>query len=64
MQHWFGHGGKVFDSVRDRLLDSSSPLHEWFEPKILAALITKNKVAAVWLLLFLDEWLRQNRRMD
>lgn len=62
MHHWFGSGGKIFDSVRERLLNPSSPLHEWFEPKVLAALITNDRVAAVWLLLFLDEWLCQYGR--
>lgn len=62
MHHWFGSGGKVFDSVRERLLNSSSPLHEWFEPKVLAALINNDRVAAIWLLLFLDEWLCQYGR--
>ncbi len=61
MQQWLGGGQRSAVEVEQRLLSPSSPLRQWFEPRTLAALVRKQKVAAIWLLLFLDEWLLQHR---
>jgi asparagine synthase (glutamine-hydrolysing) len=60
MVQWLGCGGQATASIDQGLLSASSRLHEWFEPRVMASLIKGNKVSAIWLLLFLEEWLRQN----
>lgn len=62
MRNWFGGEGQVHTAVKERLLHSQSTLHDWFDKEALAALIKSKNTAAVWLLLFLEEWLRQNSR--
>jgi asparagine synthase (glutamine-hydrolysing) len=59
MRRWFGGEGEIFSSVRERLLQPRSALLGWFEPKVLASLVDGKNARAVWLLLFLEEWLRQ-----
>ncbi len=46
-------------TVRDRLTSSSSPLREWFDIDGIDAALAPQNAANVWLLLVLDEWLRQ-----
>jgi asparagine synthase (glutamine-hydrolysing) len=59
MRRWFGAEGETFAAARERLLHAGSALHGWFDPKALAALVDGKNAAAIWLLLFLEEWLRQ-----
>jgi len=51
--------------VRERLLDPSSPLHEYVRPEAVAALLTRHGTsdlsAQIWALLTLESWLRQER---
>ena len=62
LKQWLGGGRQTVSAVEQKLLASTSPLQEWFEPRALAALVREQKVAAIWLLLFLEEWLHQNPR--
>jgi len=59
MRRWFGADGETFAASRERLLHAGSALHGWFDPEVLAALVDGKNAAAIWLLLFLEEWLRQ-----
>jgi len=59
MRRWFGGEGETFATVRERLLDERSRLHGWFDPRALASLVDGRNTGAIWLLLFLEEWLRQ-----
>jgi asparagine synthase (glutamine-hydrolysing) len=59
MRRWFGGEGETFAAARERLLHARSTLHGWFDPKALAALVDGKNTGAIWLLLFLEEWLRQ-----
>jgi len=51
--------------VRERLLDPSSPLHEYVRPDAVAAVLkrhgTSDLSAQIWALLTLESWLRQER---
>jgi asparagine synthase (glutamine-hydrolysing) len=58
---WFAPNGALRDALHDRLLGADSPLREFFEPETMASLVERNVTGALWLLLFLAEWLRQNR---
>ena len=56
---WFGPNGSYRNTIEERLLNASSPLHEYFNADAIAGLIKQGVPGPVWLLLFLDEWLRQ-----
>ena len=56
---WFSEGGAYRIPLEERLLDRSSPLADYFETSVIRELIQMNFTGPLWLLLFLDEWLRQ-----
>ena len=61
IRKWFAPNGALRDALHDRLLGLHSPLREFFEPAVIARLIERNATGPLWLLLLLEEWLRQNR---
>jgi asparagine synthase (glutamine-hydrolysing) len=62
IKRWFGADGDQRDVIHDRLTDASSPLLEFFEPAAVNAIAGGDGFTHQWLLLFLDEWLRQNQQ--
>jgi asparagine synthase (glutamine-hydrolysing) len=58
---WLGPGGAKETDLYERLLSRESMLHDWFQPAAILRLIAQENFGPVWLLLVLDEWLRQNR---
>ena len=61
MSRWFGSEGAWNGLIQERMTGTDSPLHECFQPGEIRRLIHTNSSVSLWLLLFLDEWLRQNR---
>lgn len=59
LARWFAEGGAYRRQLEERLLDPSSPLTEYFDMSVVRELLLKNFTGPLWLLLFLDEWLRQ-----
>jgi asparagine synthase (glutamine-hydrolysing) len=57
---WFRSGGAYHRALEERLLGPASTRREWFEPAAICRLIDENRAGPLWLLLFLEEWLRQN----
>ncbi len=57
---WFQADGAHHAALAERLLGPHCTLHEWFRPEAIARLIEQNRAGPLWLLLFLEEWLRQN----
>ncbi len=60
LQKWLGEDRQLTVEIEQRLLSPCSRLRIWFEPRALAGLVRDQNVAALWLLLFLDEWLAQS----
>jgi asparagine synthase (glutamine-hydrolysing) len=60
-ERWLSPGGRLHDAVSRRLQDPASPLGELFAPGPLAAVGRGGPHQVLWLLLVLDEWLRQLR---
>jgi asparagine synthase (glutamine-hydrolysing) len=58
---WFAPEGALRGNVRERLLGSGSALQDFFHPNAIQELLTRNAVGPLWVLLFLEEWLRQNK---
>jgi asparagine synthase (glutamine-hydrolysing) len=62
---WFR--GELAGLVRERLLDSASPIYEYLRPEPVAALVRRHGDAAadlspqIWALLTLESWLRQEK---
>lgn len=63
LARWFAEGGAYRHILETRLCDPSSPLSEYFNPSVIQELLTKNFTGPLWLLFFLDEWLRQYREV-
>jgi asparagine synthase (glutamine-hydrolysing) len=61
VQRWFAAGGALRGMVQEQLLARGALLHEFFDPAGIRPLIEANEHGPVWLMLFLEEWLRQNR---
>ena len=61
VQTWCAPGGPWHALVQERLLASDSPLLDWFTPGGIHLWVQGNRPGRIWLLLMLDEWLRQHR---
>lgn len=59
LTEWFHGSGSFFNELNERLLSSNSKLLEYFEIDEVRKIIQNNQFGPIWLLLFLDEWLRQ-----
>lgn len=64
IQKWFAPNGSLRTAIEERLLDKNSRLYEFFEPVIIKGFLDQNIAYYLWLLLFLEEWLRQDHRLD
>ncbi len=61
LEKWFHSTGHLHAEVRERLLGKNSSLNEFFNAKPMSLLLSQNAHGPVWLLLFLEEWLRANK---
>ena len=61
LEKWFSIDGELQHMIRERILSSDSPLNDFFEPDNLEIYVNKITGNKIWMLLFLDEWLRQNK---
>jgi asparagine synthase (glutamine-hydrolysing) len=60
LARWFAPGGPLHGALQERLLDPRSPLRSLFRPRAISALVRARRAGPLWLLLVLDEWLRQH----
>lgn len=60
LQRWFAPGGILHGEVRQRLSDPQSPLFALLRPEGVLEIVDSGNPNPIWLLVFLDEWLRQN----
>jgi len=58
---WFAKENALHAQIRERLTGSGSTLFDYFEMGTVTSLIDESNTGAVWLLLFLEEWFRQNK---
>lgn len=58
---WFGLKGHLRNDIEVRLLDRNSYLATLFDIHEVKNIVIQNDARTIWLLLFLEEWLRQNR---
>jgi asparagine synthase (glutamine-hydrolysing) len=62
LEFWFGGKGSQQDYLREKLLSRDSMLKEAFDQKAIEKMLQyKHFSSAIWSLLVLEEWLRQNR---
>lgn len=57
---WLATDGAAHQRIQEQLLGRDSALLKYFEPAVIKQLLNRNISSSLWLLLFLDEWLRQN----
>jgi asparagine synthase (glutamine-hydrolysing) len=58
--NWIGNDSKWSTEMNARLLSSDSKLAEYFNQDQIKGYMNKGLEGPIWLLLFLEEWLRQN----
>jgi asparagine synthase (glutamine-hydrolysing) len=61
LKKWFARDGAAREEIQDRLLGPNSALSDFFEPSAIRDFLDKNATGPLWLLLFLEEWLKQNK---
>lgn len=62
LEFWFGGKGSQQDYLKEKLLSRDSMLKEAFDQKTIEKMLKyKHFSSAIWSLLVLEEWLRQNR---
>jgi asparagine synthase (glutamine-hydrolysing) len=59
LHRWLYEDVRARGEVHDRLLSRDAVLNQWFETKAIAATVQSENAFNVWLLIVLDEWLRQ-----
>ena len=59
LRSWLYDDPATKREVRERLTGNGSALEQWLEPAAVAAAIERESPENTWLLLVLDEWLRQ-----
>lgn len=61
LDKWFAKGGQLNQMLHEQLLSENSHINNYFDPKYVEELVQANKPGHLWLLVFLEEWLRQQR---
>jgi asparagine synthase (glutamine-hydrolysing) len=59
LTRWLHSDNGTESSIEERLTDPSAPLMEWFDKEGLKSVLRARDGENTWLLLVLDEWLRQ-----
>ncbi|MBM3231328.1 asparagine synthase (glutamine-hydrolyzing) [Candidatus Peregrinibacteria bacterium] len=59
IDRWFARGGCLHGTLQERLLASDTPLSQFFDPDAVSRILHGERSGPKWLLLVLDEWLRQ-----
>jgi len=62
LSRWLGETGAIGIAAAERFLQSGSPLHDYFRTERLGEILLGRAENLIWRLLFLDEWLRQERK--
>ena len=61
LSRWFAPHGEARAFVEERLLGSDSRLRTLFDPSVARDLLQQDRHGPVWVLLVLEEWLRQSQ---
>jgi asparagine synthase (glutamine-hydrolysing) len=61
VQKWFQKDGALYQEINDRILAKNSVLENYFKPESMKKIVDSGNSGHIWLLLFLEEWLRQNK---
>lgn len=56
--NWVAPGGKLHDAVTQKLLGNESSILPYFNPNLIQQFLKTGAFGPLWLLLFLEEWLR------
>jgi asparagine synthase (glutamine-hydrolysing) len=61
IQKWFGSPDNLQKNILERIVQKDSLINEFFCPGQIAKLVESQAYTLLWLLLFLEEWLYQNK---
>lgn len=59
---WFANEGELRGVLEDKLISKNSLLNNYFNPTSVKELLNTKHTGAMWLLLFLEEWLNQFKK--
>jgi asparagine synthase (glutamine-hydrolysing) len=62
LSKWFANGGELNQMLNDYLLSANSKILFYFDRSVVEEMIRKNSSGHLWLLLFLEEWLRNEEK--
>jgi asparagine synthase (glutamine-hydrolysing) len=60
LRHWFKENIDTAKHINERLTGSESSLKVYFEKQAISEILQSENMNQIWLLLFLEEWFRQN----
>lgn len=61
VRKWFAKDGLLYKELCERLTGKESSIRDYFEVSSISHLIEKNKTGPLWLLFFLEEWIRSRK---
>jgi asparagine synthase (glutamine-hydrolysing) len=64
LEKWFSGEGEWETVINEKLLAGNSMLYEYFEPAAVSRLKKTSNTKGLWLLLFLEEWLKQFKEQN
>jgi len=64
IRKWLASDRAWQQKIQERLLGPSSMLFEFFEPTAINQLFAEDAMSQLWRLLFLEEWLEQNKEVN
>lgn len=59
LSKWFATEGQLKEVMEEKVLGKNSHLHQYFNKETILQLTEQKHTGAIWLLLFLEEWLEQ-----
>ncbi|MDI1355069.1 MAG: asparagine synthase (glutamine-hydrolyzing) [bacterium] len=59
LSKWFSSNGELSQVIQEKVLAKDSLINTIFDVEVVAQIYRENNLDAVWLLLFLEEWLNQ-----
>jgi asparagine synthase (glutamine-hydrolysing) len=62
LSKWFSDKGELRGLIEDKLLSKNSLLNTYFEERSMKDLLDNKQTGALWLLLFLEEWMEQFKK--
>jgi hypothetical protein len=64
MEKWFSKGAALQQLFNDQLLSSDSRVLFYFDKEILKSMLQNKNYKQLWLILFLEMWMKENEKKN